>query len=129
MTSLVASLGQIDLARQNGRISGSDRVYTHCNQTGHLKHQCFELVGYPDWWDLNRDPRKKISTAAVASALVATTGIKSLNEPNMTRINRANEVDLQSEISVNRPVNLFISNSVFSVAMAAMAAVAAMPNS
>lgn len=44
----------------------------------------------------------------------------------MTQINRANEADLQYEISVNWPVNLFVSNSVFSVAMAAMAA---MPNS
>jgi hypothetical protein len=43
---------------------------THCNQTGHNKNRCFELVGYPDWWDHNRDPRKrnskKVFTAVVA---------------------------------------------------------------
>ncbi|KAJ8617990.1 hypothetical protein MRB53_014176 [Persea americana] len=57
----------------------------------HTKSRCYELVGYPEWWDHNRDPRKKASgkhsTAAVveaktdrddevaerASALVATT--------------------------------------------------------
>ncbi|RVW12193.1 hypothetical protein CK203_084240 [Vitis vinifera] len=43
---------------------------THCNKTGHTKSRCFEIVGYPDWWDHNRDQRKKdskkTSTAAVA---------------------------------------------------------------
>ena len=43
---------------------------THCHQKGHTKERCFELVGYPDWWDHNRDSRKKnprkMSTATVA---------------------------------------------------------------
>ena len=43
---------------------------THCNKTGHTKSCCFELVGYPDQWDHNRDQRKKnfkkTSTATVA---------------------------------------------------------------
>ena len=43
---------------------------THCNKTGHTKSCCFEIVGYPDWWDHNRDQRKKdskkTSTAVVA---------------------------------------------------------------
>ena len=43
---------------------------THCNKTGHTKSRCFELVGYPNWWDHNRDQQKKDSkktlTAAVA---------------------------------------------------------------
>ncbi|XP_029125592.1 uncharacterized protein LOC114915276 [Cajanus cajan] len=34
---------------------------THCNQNGHTKDRCFELVGYPEWWDHNRDSRKKNS--------------------------------------------------------------------
>ncbi|KAL6315265.1 hypothetical protein AAG906_000347 [Vitis piasezkii] len=60
---------------------------THCNKIGHTKSRCFEIVGYPDWWDHNRDQQKKdskkISTVVVveikteanvpekASALVA----------------------------------------------------------
>ncbi|KAL6326105.1 hypothetical protein AAG906_000980 [Vitis piasezkii] len=43
---------------------------THCNKTGHTKSRCFEIVGYPDWWDHNRDQRKKdskkTSTATIA---------------------------------------------------------------
>ncbi|KAL6349018.1 hypothetical protein AAG906_033674 [Vitis piasezkii] len=34
---------------------------THCNKTGYTKICCFEIVGYPDWWDHNRDQRKKDS--------------------------------------------------------------------
>ncbi|RVW92462.1 Retrovirus-related Pol polyprotein from transposon RE1 [Vitis vinifera] len=70
---------------------------THCNKIGHTKSRCFEIVGYPDWWDHNRDQwkkdSKKTSTVAVTeikteanvaekvSALVVTTdyGGKFLN--------------------------------------------------
>ncbi|CAL5368280.1 unnamed protein product [Camellia sinensis] len=58
---------------------------THCNQFGHTKNRCFELVGYPERWDHSRDPQKRnsktIPTAVVvqtrseddeASAMVAT---------------------------------------------------------
>ncbi|RVX00920.1 Retrovirus-related Pol polyprotein from transposon TNT 1-94 [Vitis vinifera] len=62
---------------------------THCNKAGHTKSRCFEIVGYPDWWDHNSDQRKKDSkktltivvakikteanVAEKASALVAAT--------------------------------------------------------
>ncbi|RVW54112.1 hypothetical protein CK203_005253 [Vitis vinifera] len=43
---------------------------THYNKTGHTKIRCFEIVGYPDWWDHNHDQRKKdskkTSTATIA---------------------------------------------------------------
>ena len=40
---------------------------THCNQTGHSKSRCFELIGYPDWWDPTRHRNsKRPSTTAVA---------------------------------------------------------------
>lgn len=38
----------------------------HFNQTGHSKSRCFELIGYPDWWDLTQHRNsKRLSTAAV----------------------------------------------------------------
>ena len=70
---------------------------TQCNKTCHTKSRCFEIVGYSNWWDHNRDQRKKdskkTSTTVVAeikteanvdekaSALVAATdyGRKFLN--------------------------------------------------
>ena len=45
---------------------------THCNQTGHTKSHCFELVGYPEWWDHSRDSRKKNSKKTSNAAVVET---------------------------------------------------------
>lgn len=68
--------------------AGSSTTYscTHCGETGHIKNRCYEIVGYPEWWDFSKKPRKKIGKAAVAttedehpstgaSANVAQTGI------------------------------------------------------
>lgn len=45
---------------------------TQCNQTGHTKSRCFELVGYPEWWDHSRDTRKKNSKRPSTAAIVET---------------------------------------------------------
>ncbi|KAE9586282.1 putative transcription factor interactor and regulator CCHC(Zn) family [Lupinus albus] len=45
---------------------------TQCNQSGHIKNRCFEIVGYPDWWDHNRDPRKRNSKKTPNAAFVET---------------------------------------------------------
>ena len=34
---------------------------THYNKTGQIKSHCFKLVGYPKWWDHNRELHKKDS--------------------------------------------------------------------
>ncbi|RVW68299.1 Retrovirus-related Pol polyprotein from transposon TNT 1-94 [Vitis vinifera] len=70
---------------------------THYNKTSHTKSCCFEIVGYPNWWDHNRDQQKKdskkTSTAAVteikieanvvekASVLVAATDYGDRSHP------------------------------------------------
>ena len=45
---------------------------THCDQTSHTKSRCYELVGYPKWWDHSRDSRKKNSKKASIAAIVET---------------------------------------------------------
>ena len=45
---------------------------THYYQTGHTKSRCYELVGYPEWWDHSRDSRKKNSKKASTAAIVET---------------------------------------------------------
>ena len=42
---------------------------THCNKISHTKSRCFEIVGYPDWWDHNRDQRKKDSKKTSTATL------------------------------------------------------------
>ena len=45
---------------------------THCDQTAHTKSRCYELVGYPEWWDHSRDSRKKNFKKASTAAIVET---------------------------------------------------------
>ena len=45
---------------------------TRCDQTGHTKSRCYELVGYPEWWDHSRDSRKKNSKKASTATIVET---------------------------------------------------------
>ena len=45
---------------------------THCDQTGHTKSRCYELMGYSEWWDHRRDSRKKNSKKASTAAIVET---------------------------------------------------------
>ncbi|KAG5534863.1 hypothetical protein RHGRI_022851 [Rhododendron griersonianum] len=67
-----------------------DRFCTHCNGTGHTKARCYELIGYPEWWDPTKAPSKRNSkpnhhvsvavaeppnnTPQEASSLIAKTG-------------------------------------------------------
>uniref|UniRef100_A0A2N9HZW3 Integrase catalytic domain-containing protein n=1 Tax=Fagus sylvatica TaxID=28930 RepID=A0A2N9HZW3_FAGSY len=38
-----------------------ERMCTHCGGTGHTKSRCYELIGYPEWWDSTKAPRKRNS--------------------------------------------------------------------
>ncbi|PWA66204.1 hypothetical protein CTI12_AA220330 [Artemisia annua] len=41
---------------------------THCGEEGHSKQRCYEIIGYPEWWDFTKKPRKKLSHATVATS-------------------------------------------------------------
>lgn len=45
---------------------GSTLQCTHCGEDGHSKSLCYEIIGYPDWWDFMKKLRKKITQATVA---------------------------------------------------------------
>lgn len=42
---------------------------THCNQIGYSKSRCFELIGYPDWWDPTRHWNSKRPSPAVVAQI------------------------------------------------------------
>ncbi|XP_061999817.1 uncharacterized protein LOC133717172 isoform X2 [Rosa rugosa] len=44
---------------------------TYCGDKGHTEQRCYELVGYLEWWDFIKKPRKNID--AKKSKGVATT--------------------------------------------------------
>ena len=56
-------------------INGGDKSSykcTHCDQTGHTKSRCYELVGYPELWDHSCDSRKQNSKKASTTTIVET---------------------------------------------------------
>ncbi|GJT36008.1 retrovirus-related pol polyprotein from transposon TNT 1-94 [Tanacetum coccineum] len=40
---------------------------THCGEEGHSKQRCYEIIGYPEWWDFSKKPQK-IGQATVATS-------------------------------------------------------------
>ena len=58
--------------KNTGGVDKSTYKCTHCNQTGHTKSHCFELVGYSEWWDHSHDSRKKNSKRTSSAAVVET---------------------------------------------------------
>lgn len=38
-----------------------ERLCTHCAETSHKQARCYDLIGYPDWWDPAKAPCKRNS--------------------------------------------------------------------
>ncbi|KAL3507399.1 hypothetical protein ACH5RR_032781 [Cinchona calisaya] len=95
---------------------------TYCDQFGHTKYRCYELVGYPEWWYHSQASRKKnskkTSTAAVVetntdddtvekgSALVATTNLPSSSIDFQTPLKALNDAVVVPTVS-NLPPRVF----------------------
>ena len=45
---------------------------THCRKKGHTKEQCFEIIGYSDWWDTRKKNTKQELKTAVAESTSST---------------------------------------------------------
>ncbi|TYH37314.1 hypothetical protein ES332_D12G031500v1 [Gossypium tomentosum] len=46
---------------------GNNYICTHCGEEGHSKQRCYEIIGYPEWWDFTKKPRKKIGQVVVTT--------------------------------------------------------------
>ncbi|KAJ8644874.1 hypothetical protein MRB53_006622 [Persea americana] len=51
-------------------------VCNYCGEIGHSKSRCYEIVGYPEWWDFTKKPRKNLG----GKAAVVQSDITSLSE-------------------------------------------------
>lgn len=38
------------------RFARNNSVCSHCGKQGHEVSQCFQVIGYPEWWDKNAKP-------------------------------------------------------------------------
>ena len=51
-------------------------VCGHCGESGHSKQRCYEIIGYPEWWNFSKKPRKKFTgKAMMTTAEVQTTAV------------------------------------------------------
>ena len=70
-----------NLTRQGGQSFGSSKnhsnnkngkssnmICSHCGETGHSKQRCYEIIGYLEWWDFTKKPRKKITDKAMITS-------------------------------------------------------------
>ena len=48
-------------------------VCGHCGESGHSKQRCYEIIGYPEWWDFSKKPRKKFAGKAMMTTAEAQT--------------------------------------------------------
>ena len=76
-------LAKIDHSKTTANADKSAYKCTHCNKTSHTKSHCFELVGYPDWWDHSHDKKGKNFTIVPTTAAIE---INAKDETNMALI-------------------------------------------
>ncbi|GKA90799.1 retrovirus-related pol polyprotein from transposon TNT 1-94 [Tanacetum coccineum] len=58
--SLVMTLNYKRNQGKETRTPRLDLECTHCGEKGHTKQRCYEVIGYPEWWDFTKRPRKNI---------------------------------------------------------------------
>ncbi|KAF7842330.1 uncharacterized protein G2W53_004628 [Senna tora] len=59
---------EIEARRFKAKEEKKDEVCTHCQMKGHVKEECFKLVGYPEWFKDLRNQRKKTSGKKILAA-------------------------------------------------------------
>ena len=57
-------------ANRNNQSSGkaNNLVCTHYGEKGHSQQRCYEIIGYPEWWDFSKKPRKNIAGKAMMTS-------------------------------------------------------------
>lgn len=69
--------------------SGSFRYCTHCGDIGHTKSRCYNLIGYPEWWDPSKAPNCKGKTLTVTPSVSIAIAEKS--PPNATTLHTSSD--------------------------------------
>ncbi|KAH0781864.1 hypothetical protein KY290_001462 [Solanum tuberosum] len=77
-SSTMAFHHSISVKGRTNQSSGkhTNLICSHCGESEHSKQRCYENIGYPDWWDFSKKPRKVIPNRVVATTTSGT------NQPN-----------------------------------------------
>jgi len=81
---------------------------THCNQNDYTKDCCFEIIGYPEWWDHNRDSRKKNSLKSPIAATIESKSKYSTIERSFALVTTTSVIGKALNISENSLNNTWI---------------------
>ena len=76
------SVSPSETAQSSSRRPKTDKKYDHCGIRGHLKRDCFHLIGYPEWWEHRerKGDQKRGSGKAVSSQTAASTAAAQSSE-------------------------------------------------
>ncbi|KAJ9538399.1 LOW QUALITY PROTEIN: hypothetical protein OSB04_031132 [Centaurea solstitialis] len=66
MVHMVSRNGPLKGKKSNGKKNSF--TCTHCGEKGHSEQSYYEIIGYPEWWDFTKKPRKKLSQATVVTS-------------------------------------------------------------
>ena len=86
---------------RNNQSSGkaNNLVCNHCGEKGHSQQRCYEIIGYPEWWDFSKKPRKKIAGTAMMTSTEENQPLPTANVAHPGIIGKAS---VFSAISKNR---------------------------
>ncbi|KAJ0009919.1 hypothetical protein Pint_33448 [Pistacia integerrima] len=68
---MLASQNRYGSLKNQGNQSSSkvnNLVCTHCGEKGHSQQRCYEIIGYPEWWDISKKPCKKMAGKSMVTA-------------------------------------------------------------
>lgn len=89
---------------KNNRAKGKTNnfVCNHCGESGHSKRRCYEIVGFPDWWDFSKKPRKKtVGKAMETNVRGVQTSVEEKPAANLTGM--SDKANVYTENSENSP--------------------------
>ncbi|KAJ1379949.1 hypothetical protein SESBI_46433 [Sesbania bispinosa] len=58
-------------AKQSKGFEKGNYKCTQCNKDGHTQERCYEIIGYPEWWDHSRASKKNSKRNPTVAAVTA----------------------------------------------------------
>lgn len=55
-------------SKNNFRQPSKGLVCIHCAETSNSKQKCYKIIGYPEWWDSTKKPRKNTAGKAMIAS-------------------------------------------------------------